>query len=711
MKHVILEGFLGDKYGREWTIAGNTYKDIFGCITANYPEFREDLLKYYQQDGGLAILQGSDLLKDIEEFDYEITSDTIIITPVPEGSKSGGAKILLGALLIASFFIPGSQALFIGAYGAGMGATTAAGFAAAGASINLLGLAVLSIGVNLALTGLQQLLAPDPSVDTDSRDQEYLFDGPQTITSSGNPVPILCGEGIIGGIIMSSAVVPGLNNSGYGHIGGIIPGGSGTITLPGGSWGAFGGNLGGAIISPTGDGVGIGYDLIIDAGLSTPDDDIILYSAQTYSKPWVARGSKIGISYIAPVIPHEIPAELLADHRKAIAQSMFRQEILWDDIDDAVIGTLPANAVLFRTLDGVSLSSEVSIASNAVTGSLSRTLDGLGIFAQADAAYVGQASNTLADATLSSVAAFTGASVISGGVNATLDGIALTSVGRADYIAALTATLSDATVTSAGLATFIATSAVTLDTIAISSAATNTDPSGINFGTAVAAWDPDAGADVNGLIPDAIGSATMYARSGAGVNVSWNGEFNDNSDICVVPYSTADAIFGTEAPLTVSMWRMIRSSTANYSVWCTYANLNPGTSGTVTGSWVLKRNESTSSHELTFQHSGGYGQGVGSNNNDVYDTWEHIVITVGNANWRLYVNGVLEASNSSTTANGAPAVSFTLGGHYPTGNDQETDNYGTGSAFRGRIGDVRVFHEVLDATEIGDLYTAGRQSY
>jgi predicted phage tail protein len=62
MKTVILEGFLGDKYGREWSIVGNTYADIFGCISANYPEFRYDLINYYEAGGGLAILEGEKLL-------------------------------------------------------------------------------------------------------------------------------------------------------------------------------------------------------------------------------------------------------------------------------------------------------------------------------------------------------------------------------------------------------------------------------------------------------------------------------------------------------------------------------------------------------------------------------------------------------------------------------------------------------------------------
>lgn len=201
----------------------------------------------------------------------------------------------------------------------------------------------------------------------------------------------------------------------------------------------------------------------------------------------------------------------------------------------------------------------------------------------------------------------------------------------------------------------------------------------------------------------------MYARNGASANANWTGEFNDNFDICVVPNSTASAIFGTGQPLTISAWRLVRT-TGNeaYAMWATYANLNPGTAGTTTGAWVLKN---PLSHEMIYQHSAGYGAVVNSGDNTVVETYEHIVYTIGNGNWRVYVNGVLQATDTANVTNGASAVSFTLGGHYPTGHDQETDNYGEGAPFRGRVGDLRVYPSVLNATQITDLFNAGRQSY
>ena len=338
---------------------------------------------------------------------------------------------------------------------------------------------------------------------------------------------------------------------------------------------------------------------------------------------------------------------------------------LWNGTDWTVIsGTYPNG--LDVTLAPFTLSATGSIA-GAITGSL---------------------SSTLAPITVSGTGSVAGAG-ISGSLSSTLAPITVSGTGS--VAGAITGSLSS-----------------TLGNVTVSG--TGTVASGLNFGTAVAAWDPSSGADASGVIANAVApSAPMYARNGASANANWDGEFNDNFDICVVPVSIANGIFGTGQPLTVSAWRLVRSTgSESYAMWATYANLNPGTAGTTTGAWVLKN---PLTHELVYQHSGGFGQVVNSGDNTVTETYEHIVYTLGANNWRIYVNGVLQASSITSVVNQPVAASFTLGGHYPTGNDEETDNYGSGAPFRGRIGDLRVYHSVLNATQITDLFNAGRQSY
>ena len=49
------------------------------------------------------------------------------------------------------------------------------------------------MGVSLGLAGIQQMMAPDPSVDND-QDESYLFQGTGQTLIEGDPVPVLYGK-------------------------------------------------------------------------------------------------------------------------------------------------------------------------------------------------------------------------------------------------------------------------------------------------------------------------------------------------------------------------------------------------------------------------------------------------------------------------------------------------------------------------------------
>lgn len=219
MKEVILNGFIGDKYGKHWTIQAERPHDVFSCIEANYPSFRRDMIEYVEAGGGIDVQCGDRFLEE-EDLLFSIPEDSMIITPVPGGAKSGGAKLLLAALLVASFFIPGSSALLIsggGVVSAGGGAASAAaavaGATASGAAYGLstLGLAVAGLASSLALAGITQMMAPDVKAEK-QEERNYLFDGPQNTIAQNNVVPVLMGEMIVGGVIIASGTVSGLEN-------------------------------------------------------------------------------------------------------------------------------------------------------------------------------------------------------------------------------------------------------------------------------------------------------------------------------------------------------------------------------------------------------------------------------------------------------------------------------------------------------------------
>lgn len=228
MKEVILNGFIGDKYGKHWTIHADRPHDVFSCIEANYPSFRKDMIEYIESGGGIDVQCGERFL-DEEDLLFSIPEDSIIITPVPAGAKSGGSKLLLAALLVASFFIPGSGAIFAaGAMKVGASAGTA--FAIQGAAQ----LAIAGLAASLALAGITQMMAPKVETEGPGEDN-YLFNGPENTVAQNNVVPVLMGEMIVGGVIIASGTVSGLQNRTATFITtGSFPGDGGGTTIGGG---------------------------------------------------------------------------------------------------------------------------------------------------------------------------------------------------------------------------------------------------------------------------------------------------------------------------------------------------------------------------------------------------------------------------------------------------------------------------------------------
>ena len=64
----------------------------------------------------------------------------------------------------------------------------------------------MGVAVNLALTGIAEILAPDPSVDA-SAPQAYLFSGSEQNIVEGDPVPVLYGQLEIPGRPISFSVI------------------------------------------------------------------------------------------------------------------------------------------------------------------------------------------------------------------------------------------------------------------------------------------------------------------------------------------------------------------------------------------------------------------------------------------------------------------------------------------------------------------------
>lgn len=186
---VLLLGELGKKYGRRHVFDIKTPAEAIRALCANFPGFDRHMIESGERGVGYRVLVKKDPV-ELEQIHHP-ASKQITIAPVVSGAGGKTGKILLGAALIgASFFLPAAPLI------AGVASTSLASVA-------------FSVGVSLALSGVAQMLAPQPKSDTpveDKTEPAYLFDGPVNTTAQGHPVPIGYGRMIVGSAVISAGV-------------------------------------------------------------------------------------------------------------------------------------------------------------------------------------------------------------------------------------------------------------------------------------------------------------------------------------------------------------------------------------------------------------------------------------------------------------------------------------------------------------------------
>tara|TARA_B110000305_G_scaffold45335_2_gene48121 strand:- start:1452 stop:2300 length:849 start_codon:yes stop_codon:yes gene_type:complete len=187
-RKVILEGEIGDKFGKEFTIDAASFKDVILCLRGNFPDFQKYLVDAVEKDIGFSCEVGGKPLSDEKELFLRYPEGAMVISAVPAGSKSGGSKIFAALALAALFIIMPAGALYTAAVPAT--ATTAA----TAGSLTFAGTMVAGLALNLAMVGFQQIMAPDPSVDSGPQEESYLFKGTGQIAIEGDPVPVLYGR-------------------------------------------------------------------------------------------------------------------------------------------------------------------------------------------------------------------------------------------------------------------------------------------------------------------------------------------------------------------------------------------------------------------------------------------------------------------------------------------------------------------------------------
>ena len=203
MRNVYLEGEMGEKFGTGFQVSAPKVADIVKCIDCNHPYFRKYLIDCHEQDIGFEV----DIAK--QKLDYEaemlmnLQEGDVTITPIPAGSKSGGAKIFAAVAILAVMVMSGGTAAAgLGALGqtattgviyGGTGSVFTTVTATGAIGLSNVGMMGVMLAVNVGMMGLSQLMAPDPATDAD-QEESYLFNGNQQNIVEGDPVPVLYGR-------------------------------------------------------------------------------------------------------------------------------------------------------------------------------------------------------------------------------------------------------------------------------------------------------------------------------------------------------------------------------------------------------------------------------------------------------------------------------------------------------------------------------------
>lgn len=213
-RKIYLEGELAEKYGKVLVGDVNSFRDAFRLLDANYPDFKNYLVECHTKGVGFILDVGDKNIEKDEDIILPVAEGDMVITAVPAGAKSGIGKIIAAiAIIVATVFI-------VTTFGPGAGMNFAQAFMALGTTAQVATLAAMSLGMSLAMAGIQQLMAPDPSVDSGAP-QAYLFNGSESNIVEGDPVPVLYGQLQVPGRPISVAVTSNSNtySSAWGNYG------------------------------------------------------------------------------------------------------------------------------------------------------------------------------------------------------------------------------------------------------------------------------------------------------------------------------------------------------------------------------------------------------------------------------------------------------------------------------------------------------------
>ncbi len=189
MTRIELGGVLGKTFGKTHQRLISTIHEATRALSATINGFEKYMITSKRRGLTFAIFRGK---KNIGEDDlgYPVTEDVIRIVPVIIGSKKAGLlQTILGAVLVA-----------VGVVMTVLSGGTASPLAAG----------LMTSGIGMMAGGVIQMLSPQPgglaSKQSADNQASYAFGGVTNTAAQGYPVPLLYGERLIGGAIISAGI-------------------------------------------------------------------------------------------------------------------------------------------------------------------------------------------------------------------------------------------------------------------------------------------------------------------------------------------------------------------------------------------------------------------------------------------------------------------------------------------------------------------------
>jgi predicted phage tail protein len=204
-----LRKFVGGQCRFELDVA--TPAEAMKCLCVNFPGLQQWLIDSEQHGMAFRATVGRERIHDddmtvavLPWSDREVFS----IAPVVVGAGDGVGQILVGIGLVAiSFLLPGA-----GIFGGGSGLL---GIKAGATTIKILtaiGNAFSLVGASMVLTGVAQLISPQPDISALERGREaarlesFRFSGIVNTSQQGLPVPIIYGRAFAGSAVLSAGL-------------------------------------------------------------------------------------------------------------------------------------------------------------------------------------------------------------------------------------------------------------------------------------------------------------------------------------------------------------------------------------------------------------------------------------------------------------------------------------------------------------------------